>query len=158
MFKRHLSLEEWQILLKGTEDPSSRFGAIVTWFFLVEERAVLWATPFKQRHTLFKQSPEKGTPRFISSISHGYSKDVSTSFPFLLLIILYAVCVCVCEFKAEADGSDGTESTSMQDTQIQSLVWENSPGGGNDNPLQCSCHGQRSLMGYTVHRVAKSWT
>ena len=63
----------------------------------------------------------KGRPSVIFiSISHGYSKDVSTSFPFLLLIILYAVCVYVCEFKAEPSGSDGTESTSMQDTQIQS--------------------------------------
>ena len=101
----------------------------------------------------------KGRPSVIFiSISHGYSKDVSTSFPFLLLIILYAVCVYVCEFKAEPSGSDGTESTSMQDTQIQSWFGKISPGGGNDNPLQCSCYGQRSLVGYTVHRVAKSRT
>ena len=99
----------------------------------------------------------KGHPSvYFISISHDYSKDVSTSFLFLLLSILYAVCVC--EFKAQPGGSDGTEFTSMQDTQIQSLVWEDSPGGGNDNPPQCSCHGQRSLVGYTVHRVAKSWT
>ena len=34
-----------------------------------------------------------------------------------------------------------------------------SSGGGNGNPLQYSClenpHGQRSLAGYTVHRVAE---
>ena len=37
-----------------------------------------------------------------------------------------------------------------------------SPGGGPGNPLQYSClenpPGQRSLAGYRVHRVAKSWT
>ena len=35
-----------------------------------------------------------------------------------------------------------------------------SPGGGHGNPLAYSClenpHGQRSLAGYIVHRVAKS--
>ena len=25
---------------------------------------------------------------------------------------------------------------------------ERSPGGGHGKPLQCSCHGQRSLVGY----------
>ena len=37
-----------------------------------------------------------------------------------------------------------------------------SPGGGHGNPLQYSClenlHGQRSLAGYTVHRVTESDT
>ena len=37
-----------------------------------------------------------------------------------------------------------------------------SPGEGHGNPLQYSClenpHGQRNLVGYTVHRVTKSWT
>ena len=37
-----------------------------------------------------------------------------------------------------------------------------SPGGGHGNPLQYSClenpHGQRSLVGYIVHGVAKSLT
>ena len=36
---------------------------------------------------------------------------------------------------------------------IQSLGWEDSPGGGNDNTLQYSClenfHGLRSLVGYS---------
>ena len=33
-----------------------------------------------------------------------------------------------------------------------------SPGEGNGNPLQYSSHGQRSLVGYTVCGIAKSWT
>ena len=38
---------------------------------------------------------------------------------------------------------------------------ERSPGEGNGNPLQYSClesHGRRRLVGYTVHKVPKSWT
>ena len=27
----------------------------------------------------------------------------------------------------------------MQETQVQTLDWEDSPGGGQDNLLQCSC-------------------
>ena len=30
-------------------------------------------------------------------------------------------------------------SPAMQETQVQSLSWEDSPGGGNGNPLQYSC-------------------
>ena len=41
----------------------------------------------------------------------------------------------------------------MQETQVQSLGWEDSPREGNGNPLQYSClenlHGQRSLAGYS---------
>jgi len=42
----------------------------------------------------------------------------------------------------------------MQDTWVQSLGWEDSSGGGHDNPLQpriClqNPHGQRSLAGYS---------
>ena len=36
-----------------------------------------------------------------------------------------------------------------------------SPGGGNDNPLQCSCLENpmdRGVWWDIVHRVAKSWT
>ena len=35
-----------------------------------------------------------------------------------------------------------------------------SPGGGNGSPafLPGESHGQRNLMGYKVHGVAKSWT
>ena len=36
------------------------------------------------------------------------------------------------------------------------------PGDRNGNPLQYSCleksHGQRSLVGYTIHGVTESWT
>jgi len=39
----------------------------------------------------------------------------------------------------------------MLETWVQSLGWEDSPGGGHGNPLQYSClenpHGQRSLVG-----------
>ena len=39
----------------------------------------------------------------------------------------------------------------MQETWVQSLREEDSPGGGHGNPLQCPClknrHGQRSLAG-----------
>ena len=41
----------------------------------------------------------------------------------------------------------------MQETWVQSLIWEDSPEEGNGNPLQYSClenpHGQRSLTGYS---------
>ena len=41
----------------------------------------------------------------------------------------------------------------MQEMWVQSLGQEDSPGGGNGNPFQCSClknpHGQRSLVGYS---------
>ena len=40
-----------------------------------------------------------------------------------------------------------------QETQVQSLGQEDSPGGGNGNPFQHPClgkfHGQRSLVGYS---------
>ena len=40
--------------------------------------------------------------------------------------------------------------------------WEKSPGEGNGYPLLYTwpgkSHGQRSLEGYPVHKVAKSWT
>ena len=47
----------------------------------------------------------------------------------------------------------------MQDTQIQSLGREDSPGEGNGNPLQYSCLGNpmdRGAWRATVHVVAKS--
>ena len=41
----------------------------------------------------------------------------------------------------------------MQETWVQSLGWEDPPGGGHDNALQYSClenpHGQRILVGYS---------
>ena len=46
------------------------------------------------------------------------------------------------------------------DTRDSGLTpgWGRSPGGGNGNPLQYSgkSHGQKSLVGYTVHDVAKN--
>ena len=44
---------------------------------------------------------------------------------------------------------------------VQSLGWEDSPGGGNGNPLQDSCLENpmdRGAWGATVHGVAKSRT
>ena len=42
---------------------------------------------------------------------------------------------------------------SMRETWVQSLGWEDPPGGGHGSPLQYSClenpHGQRSLVGYS---------
>ena len=50
----------------------------------------------------------------------------------------------------------------MQEAGVQSLGWEDPPGGGHGNPFQYFCqenpHGQRSLAGYTPHGVAKSRT
>ena len=47
----------------------------------------------------------------------------------------------------------------MQETRIQShLGWEDSPGGGNGNPLQYSCLGNlmdRGAWRATVHVVTK---
>ena len=41
----------------------------------------------------------------------------------------------------------------MQETWLQYLGWEDSPGGGHGNPLQNSClenpHGQKYLAGYS---------
>ena len=49
----------------------------------------------------------------------------------------------------------------MQETQVQSLGREDSPGGGNGNPLQYSHLGNptdRGAWWATVHGVVKSWT
>ena len=47
----------------------------------------------------------------------------------------------------------------MQETWVRIPGLGRSPGGGYGNPLQYSClenlHEQRSLAGYTVHRVSK---
>ena len=46
----------------------------------------------------------------------------------------------------------------MQETWVQSLVWEDSPGEGNGNPLQHSYLGNlmdRGAWQATVHGVAK---
>ena len=49
----------------------------------------------------------------------------------------------------------------MQETQVQSLVWEDSPGEGHGNPLQYSClenSMDRGAYWAIVHGVAKNWT
>ena len=49
----------------------------------------------------------------------------------------------------------------MWETQVQTLDWEDSPGGGQDNLLQCSCPENpldRGAWRATVHGVAKSQT
>ena len=49
----------------------------------------------------------------------------------------------------------------MQETQVPSLGWEDSPGEGNGNPRQYSCLENpmdRGAWRATVHRVAKSQT
>ena len=49
-----------------------------------------------------------------------------------------------------------------QETWIRSLGWEDSPGGGHGNPLQCSClenpHEQRSLADYSPWNCKESDT
>ena len=48
----------------------------------------------------------------------------------------------------------------MQETQVQSLGWEDPPEGGLDNPLQCSCLENSMDRGdwqAIVHRVTNSW-
>ena len=49
----------------------------------------------------------------------------------------------------------------MRETWVRCLGWEDSPGGGHDNPLQYSCLENpmvREAWWATVHGVAKSWT
>ena len=49
----------------------------------------------------------------------------------------------------------------MQETQIQSLGWEKSPGEGNGNLLQYSCLGNSMYKGVwqaTLHAVTESDT
>ena len=46
----------------------------------------------------------------------------------------------------------------MQETQVQFLVWEDSPGAGNGNPFQYSCLENtmdREAWKATVHEVAR---
>ena len=48
----------------------------------------------------------------------------------------------------------------MQETRVQSLGREDSPGDGNGNPLQYSCLGNpvdKGAWRATVHGVLKSW-
>ena len=50
----------------------------------------------------------------------------------------------------------------MEETRVQFLGGEDSPGEENGYPLQCSClensHKQKSLAGYTPQRGAKNQT
>ena len=46
----------------------------------------------------------------------------------------------------------------MQETLVQSLVWEDALEKKMATNSSILAHGQRSLAGYTVHGVAKSWT
>ena len=49
----------------------------------------------------------------------------------------------------------------MQDIQVQTLGWEDSPGEGNGNPLQYFCLENpmdRGAWQATDHWVANSWT
>ena len=52
-------------------------------------------------------------------------------------------------------------SPAMQKTWVQSLGWEDQPGGGPGNPLQYSCleHPMdRGAWWATVHGIVQSWT
>ena len=53
-------------------------------------------------------------------------------------------------------------SSSMQETQVQSLDRDDPPGGGNGNPLQDSClenfMDRGAWQGYSGHGVAESQT
>ena len=59
------------------------------------------------------------------------------------------------------DGSVVKNLPIIQETKVQSLGWEDSPGGGNDNPLQSSSLGNsmdRGAWRAVVHGVTKSRT
>ena len=58
----------------------------------------------------------------------------------------------------EKRGFPGGSVHEMQETWIRSLGQEDSPGGGNSNPLQSSYLGNpldRGAWGATLHEVAK---
>ena len=52
----------------------------------------------------------------------------------------------------------------MQEPQVQSLGWEDSPGAGNGNPLQYSCQdnpmdrGAWGLQSMVLQRVGHDWS
>ena len=51
-----------------------------------------------------------------------------------------------------------SDRLAMQETQVQSLGQEDSPGEGNGTPLQCSCLGNsmdRGAWQATVHGVTR---
>ena len=58
-------------------------------------------------------------------------------------------------------GSVVKNLSAVQETWVQSLGWEDSPGGGHGNPLQYSCLENsldRGAWRATVHRVRQSRT
>ena len=55
-------------------------------------------------------------------------------------------------------GSDSEESACNAEDLDLIPGLGRSPKEGNGYPLQYSCHGQKSLAGYIVHGVTKSWT
>ena len=63
--------------------------------------------------------------------------------------------------EAHPASSDGKESAYKQETWVQSLDQEDSPGEGNGNPLHFSCLEnpiERGAWQAIVHEVTKSWT
>ena len=49
------------------------------------------------------------------------------------------ICMYVWELSWRLSGKSRFAMQKMQETQVLSLGWEDSPGGGHDNPLQYSC-------------------
>ena len=74
------------------------------------------------------------------------------------------MCLCMCEmtkvFISEhfgfPGGSDCKESAAMQETWVQSLGWEDTPGEEKGYPLQYS--GLENSMDCTVHGGSQSQT
>ena len=73
--------------------------------------------------------------------------------------------VLVCFWLTDSGDSQVTQTLknlpAMQETWVRSLGWEDSPGGGNGNPLQYSCLENpmdRGAWRATVHGAAKSQT
>ena len=64
-------------------------------------------------------------------------------------------------FPGGASGKDHVFQQKKWETWVWPLSWEDSPGGGHGDPLQCSWLGNpmdRGAWWATVHRVTKSWT
>ena len=80
-------------------------------------------------------------------------------FPLNTLNFIYLYCVW--GFPSGSVVKNLPAMQEMQERWVQSLGGEDSPGGGNDNPLQYSCLENpmdREAWWITVHRVAKSQT
>ena len=64
-------------------------------------------------------------------------------------------------FPSDTSGKQSACQCRIHETQFQSLGWEDSPRGGQGNPLQYSCLENpldRGAWRTAVHRVIKSWT